>query len=192
MILMDTERFEALIDAILAIIVTLIILEIPIPAHPDFASLWEVRIEFLAYLVSFFIVFNIWNSHHNLFIRINKLNSTIVWTSLAGIFILSFIPYFTTMVSEQFNSFFAQACFGSIFILLHIHYVIQAEIIKRTDPSNVALIIYLDKGEHNSLFEFILFTISYILGYFVYPPLIMVGCLIAMSYWIISDQYLTD
>ena len=45
---MDTERFEALIDAILAIIVTIIILEIPLPAHPDLASLWEVKVEVFA------------------------------------------------------------------------------------------------------------------------------------------------
>ena len=187
---MDTERYEALIDAILAIIITLIILEIPLPSQPTLASLWSIRYEFFAYMVSFYIIFNIWNSNHNLFIRINKLTDSIVWTNIAGIFILSFIPYFTTMVSEHFTSFFAQACFGFFFIILHIHYIIQAEILKKTDPANVAMILYLDEGKTNSFYEFILFAISYILGYFVYPPLIMVGCLIAMTYWIIKDQYI--
>lgn len=186
---MDTERFEALIDAILAIIVTIIILEIPLPAHPDLASLWEVKVEFFAYLISFFVVFNIWNSNHNLFIKINKLTDSIVWTNMISIFILSFIPYATIMVSEHFFSFFAQACFGAFFVVLHIHYILQAEVLKKTDPANIALIVYLDNGKKNSFIEFIFFAIAYILGYFVSPPLIMVGCLFAMSFWIIKDQF---
>lgn len=187
---MDTERYEALIDAILAIIITLIILEIPLPAETSFAGLWELNHEFFAYFISFFVVFNIWNSHHNLFARTYNLTSTIVWTNLVGVFILSFLPYTTTMVSEHFNSFFAQACFGSIFVLSHIHYIVQGYILKRSDPANIGLIIYLDEGIKYSYYELIFFAVIYILGYFVYPPIIMFGCLFAMIIWTIPDQYL--
>ena len=79
--------------------------------------------------------------------------------------------------------------FRILFVVLHIHYILQAEVLKKTDPANIALIVYLDNGKKNSFIEFIFFAIAYILGYFVSPPLIMVGCLFAMSFWIIKDQF---
>ena len=188
---METERFEALIDAILAIIITLIVLEFNLPNSPSFTALFELKTEFFEYFISFFVIYNIWNSHHNLFIRINKLTDSVVWVSLIQIFILSFLPYVTIMVSNNFYSFFAQACFGSIFVLLHIHYIIQTLILEHSDPANIALKVYLDKGARNSCFEFILFAIVYIIGYLYYHPTIMFGCLIAMIFWLISDQYLS-
>lgn len=188
--MMETDRFEALIDAILAIIITLIVLEIELPSSPSFMGLFELKKEFFAYFISFFVIYNIWNSHHNLFIRINKLTDSVVWVSLIQVFILSFLPYVTVMVSDDFYSFFAQACFGLIFVLLHVHYVIQGIIFEHSDSANIALIMYLNKGVKSSLFEFILFAIVYILGYLYYPPIIMIGCLIAMILWVISDQYI--
>ena len=84
---METERFEALIDAILAIIITLIVLEFNLPNSPSFTALFELKTEFFEYFISFFVIYNIWNSHHNLFIRINKLTDSVVWVSLIQIFI---------------------------------------------------------------------------------------------------------
>ncbi|OWT33506.1 DUF1211 domain-containing membrane protein [Methanobrevibacter sp. 87.7] len=186
---METDRFEALIDAILAIIITLIVLEISLPSTNTFAGLWELKHEFFAYFLSFFVIYNIWNSNHNLFIRINKLSNSIVWIMFSEIFILSFLPYVSVMVSEHFDVFFAQACFGMIFVLLHINYMIQSKILKRSDPANIALILYLDDTEYPFV-EFILFIVVYILGYLYYPPIIMLGCLMAMILWVYYDQYL--
>ncbi len=187
---METDRFEALVDGILAIIITLIILEIPLPATPTFVGLWNMKLEFLAYFISFLVVFNMWNSHHNLFNLIHKLHNSTVWMSGISLLILGFLPYFTLMVSNNFYSFFAQACFGSIFVISHIHYILQAKLLIRNEPGNIALIVYLENGVKYSYIELVLFAIIYILGYFVYPPIIMVGCLLAMLFWIFNDQFL--
>ncbi len=185
---METERFEALVDAILAIIITLIILEIPLPPSPTLAGLGHMKIEFAAYFISFLVIFNMWNSHHNLFNLINKLHNSTVWMSGISLLIVGFLPYFTTMVSTNFYSFFAQACFGSIFVLSHIHYILQAKLLISNEPGNIALIVYLENGVKYSYIELVLFAIIYILGYFVYPPIIMFGCLFAMLFWIFNDQ----
>ena len=58
---METERFEALIDAILAIIITIIVLELPLPSAGTWAALYEIRYEFLIYAISFVVCFNFWN-----------------------------------------------------------------------------------------------------------------------------------
>jgi uncharacterized membrane protein len=68
---METERFEALIDAILAIIITLIVMEIPLPETTGLNSLLELTPQFIEYALSFIICFNVWNYHHNLFVHIH-------------------------------------------------------------------------------------------------------------------------
>lgn len=186
----ETDRFEALVDAILAIIITLIILEIPLPSSPTFEGLAHLYIEFIAYLISFLVIYNIWNSHHNLFNLIHKLHNSTVWMSGISLLIIGFLPYCTSMVSKHFYSFFAQACFGSLFILSHIHYIIQAKLLMKNEPGNIALIVYLQNGVKYSYIELIIFAIIYILGYFLYPPIIMFGCLFAMLFWIFHDQIL--
>ncbi|WP_455645930.1 TMEM175 family protein [Methanosphaera sp.] len=187
---METERFEALIDAILAIIVTLIILELELPATPTFTALFELKQEFFIYAVSFFVIYNIWNTHHNLFTKINKLTDSVIWTSIMSVFIVTFLPYTTEMVMGNFNNFFAQLCFGSVFFISHVYYIIQAAIIRRTDPANIALQVYLKNGMKYSAYEVIAFIIIFLIGYLYYPPIIIYGCLFVMILWLIADQYI--
>ena len=64
---METERFEALIDAILAIIITIIVLEIPLASTGSWEALFELKYEFIIYAISFIVCFNFWNFNNNLF-----------------------------------------------------------------------------------------------------------------------------
>ena len=84
----DTERFEALIDAIIAIIITIIVLEIPTAVNGDLASLLELKLEFLAYAISFIVCFNAWNFTYNLFSIVNKINYKVIWSISASLFFL--------------------------------------------------------------------------------------------------------
>ena len=72
--MMETERFEALIDAIIAIIITIIVLEIPLAAGGNLESLLELKVEFIAYAISFIVCFNMWKFTYNLFSIVNKIN----------------------------------------------------------------------------------------------------------------------
>ena len=62
---METERFEALIDAILAIIITIIVLEIPLASNGSWQALLDIKYEFIIYAISFMICFNFWNFNNN-------------------------------------------------------------------------------------------------------------------------------
>ena len=64
---MGTERFEALIDAILAIILTIIVLEIPMASNGSWEALFEIRLDFIIYALSFLVIFNFWNYNNNIF-----------------------------------------------------------------------------------------------------------------------------
>lgn len=177
---MQTERFEALVDAILAIIITIIVMEIPLPATPTWTSLLELHPEFIAYTLSFLICFNLWNYHHTLFDIVNKLDSTITWASAISMMIIGLLPHATTMLATNMNSFTAQAMFGLIFVLTNINFYIVDQLLIRKDPANIALRLKLKNTKQNMIFTTILYTIGYIIGYLYYPPTIMIMCLLSI------------
>ena len=101
---MKTERFEALIDSILAIILTIIVLEIPMASTGSWQSLFEVRFDFIVYALSFLVIFNFWNYNNNLFSIVNKVNHKVIWLMGFALFLMSFLPYLTIFVAENQNS----------------------------------------------------------------------------------------
>lgn len=182
---MESERFEALIDAVLAIILTIIVLELPIPTDITWSAVWEIRIELFAYLVSFLVVFNYWNSHQEIFSLAKNINSKVIWTNALLLFILSFLPYLTSFLTNNFNTFFAQSLYAIEFIVLDIIFYIIILELKESNPNNKEI------EEFNALREEILMlvilTIGFIIGFVYYPPAIIIACLLSRIIWILSS-----
>lgn len=176
---METERFEALIDAILAIIITIIVLELPLPSAGTWAALYEIRYEFLIYAISFVVCFNFWNFNNNIFSIVNKIDAHIIWTMGITLFVFSLLPYLTTFVAENFYLFFPQLMYGLTFIVIAILSIIIGEFLKKSDPGNIALQVAL--GNHLPLYcTIIVVLIGIIIGYFVYPPAIILCCILSI------------
>lgn len=182
---METGRFEALIDAILAIIITIIVLEIPLASNGTWLSLYEIRYEFIIYAVSFIVCFNFWNYNNNIFSMVNKIDSKVIWTMGATLFVFSLLPYFTTFVGENFYAFFPQFMYGLCFIITAILSLIIGRFLKNADPANIALQLAL--SNHYPMYgTIILVLIGMVIGYFIYPPAIMFCCLFSiLGIWII-------
>ena len=175
----DTERFEALIDAIIAIIITVIVLEIPTAAGGNLAGLLELKVEFIAYAVSFIVCFNVWNFTYNLFSIVNKINYRSIWAIASGLFFLSLIPYLTTFVSMNFHEFVPQCLYGIDFIIINISSLIATYEMKKIDESNRFLQAAFQN--YNNYILNILFTcIFIIIGYYYYPPIIMISCIFSI------------
>lgn len=177
---METERFEALIDAILAIIITIIVMEIPFPETSTPTALLQLYPEFISYTVSFLICFFIWYYHHNLFNITNKINSTITWTSAIMIIIVGLLPHVTTMVAHNYYTYLAQAMFGLIFYLANINAFIVEELLTRADKANIALKIAVKNREKITVIITVIYIITNIIGYLYYPPTIIIGSLLIM------------
>jgi uncharacterized membrane protein len=178
--MMETERFEALIDAILAIIITLIVMEIPLPETTGLNSLLELTPQFIEYALSFIICFNVWNYHHNLFSIVNRLNSSITWTSSIAVMIIGLLPHVTTMVSNNFYSFTAQFMFGLIILLTNLNFYVADLLLARFDKANIALRLTLNDRKNITIISLFLQVIGFIIGYLFYPPAIFVACLLSV------------
>ncbi|MEE3490080.1 MAG: TMEM175 family protein [Methanobrevibacter sp.] len=176
---METERFEALIDAILAIIITIIVLEIPLASNGSWEALFEIKYEFLIYAISFMVCFNFWNYNNNIFSIVNKIDPKVIWTMGITLFVFSLLPYLTTFVAENFYIFFPQFLYGLCFIVTAILSKLISKFLKESDPANIALQLVLEK---NYIFTMtiVLVIVGMIIGYFAYPPAIIICCLLSI------------
>jgi uncharacterized membrane protein len=175
----DTERFEALIDAIIAIIITIIVLEIPTAVNGDLASLLDLKLEFIAYAISFIVCFNMWDFTYNLFEIVDKINYKSIWSISLGLFFLSLIPYLTTYVSMNFHEFVPQFLYGLDFLIINICSIVATYQMKKVDESNK----YLQTAfqNYNNYIMNIIFTcIFMVIGYYYYPPIIIISCLFSI------------
>lgn len=183
--MMETERFEALIDAILAIIITIIVLEIPLASTGNWESLFELKYEFAIYAISFIVCFNFWNFNNNLFSIVNKIDYKIIWTMGATLFVFSLLPYVTTFVAENFYNFFPQLLYGLCYIVTAILSKLISKFLKESDPGNIALQLALEK-DYIFTMTVTLVIIGIVIGYVAYPPIILIFCLFSIVLpWII-------
>lgn len=182
----SSGRFEALFDAIIAIILTVLVLEITMASGGTWQALFDLRIEFLAYIISFIVCFNYWNYNNNLFSIVNKIDTAVIWSIGASMFVLSLIPYLSVFVSHNFYSFVPQACYGIDFIVVAILSIVTSKALRNADKGNVALMLAL---KNNLVFvsTIVFVGIGMVIGYLFYPPAIIISCLLSIiAVWVIS------
>ena len=115
---LETGRLEAFYDAIIAIIVTVLVLELPQPATASLASIWALKTSYFAYLISFLVCANLWQYHHIIYNHVNRINRNIIWQNILLMFVFSLIPYLTIFVANHPNELIPQVLYGLDFIIV--------------------------------------------------------------------------
>lgn len=116
--MMSKERLVAFTDAVLAIIMTILVLELERPTHITWQALWELRTNYFAYTISFFWLGTMWINLHRTWDHVEKINNQLVWSSLILLFFSSFFPYTTALVSADFNNSVAQSLYGFVILFV--------------------------------------------------------------------------
>jgi uncharacterized membrane protein len=96
-----TSRLEAFSDGVLAIIITIMVLEIKVPDEPDLGALSGSATGFLTYLLSFVYIGIYWNNHHHMFQVVERIDGTVLWGNLHLLFWLSMLPVTTAWLDES-------------------------------------------------------------------------------------------
>ena len=99
---MKTSRLEAFSDAVLAIIITIMVLELEVPHEPTLQALAESATGLLTYLLSFVYLGIYWNNHHHLFQLVGRVRGGVLWANLHLLLWLSLVPFTTAWMDEQF------------------------------------------------------------------------------------------
>jgi len=119
---MEKGRLEAFSDGVIAIIITIMVLELKVPHGADLAALRPLLPVFLSYLLSFVYVGIYWNNHHHLFQATQRVNGTILWANLHLLFWLSLIPFVTGWTGENHFEALPTALYGVVLFLSAIAY----------------------------------------------------------------------
>jgi TMEM175 potassium channel family protein len=162
---MKTARLEAFSDAVVAIIMTIMVLELRIPHGSDFAALQPLVPAFLAYVLSFVYVGIYWNNHHHLLHATSCVNGRILWANLHLLFWLSLIPVTTGWMGENHFAALPTAVYGVILLMASISYWILVRVIVAAEgpESRVALAVGNDmKGKISTLLYVFAVPLSFV------------------------------
>jgi uncharacterized membrane protein len=121
---MSTGRLEAFSDGVLAIIITIMVLELGIPHEPSFEALLPLVPVFLSYALSFVFVGIYWNNHHHLFQAAEIVNGRVLWANLHLLFWLSLIPFVTAWAGETGFAAWPAAAYGAVMLMSAVAYTI--------------------------------------------------------------------
>ena len=114
---MGKARVEAFSDGVIAVIITIMVLELKVPAGHDLAALQPLIPIFASYVLSFIYVGIYWNNHHHLFHAVHHVDGKVLWLNLHLLFWLSLIPFVTGWVNESHVTTFPVAAYGVVLVM---------------------------------------------------------------------------
>src|SRR5436309_1222724 len=127
---MHKNRLEAFSDGVLAIIITIMVLELKVPHGSELASLKPLLPVFLSYVLSFIYVGIYWNNHHHMFQSTKHVSGGILWANLHLLFWLSLFPFTTGWMGENHLAPTPTALYGFVLLMAAIaYYILQRAII---------------------------------------------------------------
>jgi uncharacterized membrane protein len=140
MIHIPKTRLEAFSDGVIAIIITIMVLEIKVPHGTELAVLKPLLSVFLSYVLSFIYVGIYWNNHHHLLHAAKRINGKIMWANLHLLFWLSLVPFATGWLGENHGETWPTAIYGSILLMAGVAYLILQKLIISSHGENTALV----------------------------------------------------
>ena len=164
---MGKGRLEAFSDGVIAIIITIMVLELKVPHGDTWADLSKLGPVFLSYVLSFANVGIYWNNHHHMLHALQRVNGGILWANMHFLFWLSLMPFTTGWMGENHFSPLPVAAYGFDLLMSAVAYIIlQSKIIQlQGADSKLALAVGGDRKGKISLAAYVLAIPMALLGY---------------------------
>lgn len=136
---MGKGRLEAFSDGVIAILITIMVLELKVPHGDDLATLGKLVPVFLSYILSFIYLGIYWNNHHHMLHTVQKVTGGILWGNLHLLFWLSLIPFTTAWMGENHFSKMPTILYGVVLLMCAISYFILQNLIIKSQGSDSLL-----------------------------------------------------
>jgi uncharacterized membrane protein len=148
---MSKARLEAFSDGVLAIIITIMVLEMKVPHRAELAALQPVIPVFLSYALSFVHLGIYWNNHHHLMHAARHVNGSIMWANLHLLFWLSLIPFTTGWMGENHFAPWPVALYGTVLLVAGVAYFILTRTLIAGHGSNSTLAMSIGRDVKGKL-----------------------------------------
>lgn len=183
---MGKARLEAFSDGVLAIVITIMVLELKVPHGTDLASLVPLWPIFLSYVLSFVHVGIYWNNHHHLLHAARHVSGGILWSNLHLLFWLSLVPFVTAFMGENHFAPFPVALYGVVLLMAGIAYYILAHTLVRRHGERSSLAVALGsdvKGKVSVLVYAVAIPFSFVSEWVTLSAYVAVAVM-----WLIPDR----
>ena len=183
---MGKNRLEAFSDGVLAIIITIMVLELKVPHGREVAALGPLLPVFLSYVLSFIYIGIYWNNHHHLLHSTQHVSGGILWANLHLLFWLSLFPFSTAWMGETHVAPAPTAAYGFVLLMAAIAYYILQRAILAREGSDSLLASALGRDWKGKLSP--LLYLAAIALAFVSPPIAAGLYVFAALLWLIPDR----
>ena len=184
---MNKNRIEAFSDGVMAIIITIMVLELKVPEGDGLAALKPLAHTLLSYVISFIYVGIYWNNHHHLMHLVTHIKGNVLWKNLHLLFWLSIIPFVTAWVGEHEMSATPVALYGVVLLMAAFAwYLLLNTLLKNEGPhSKLAQSLGKDSKTIISIFIYVAGILS---SFFIHPWLGYACYILVAVLWFIPDK----
>lgn len=183
---MGKGRLEAFSDGVLAIIITIMVLELKVPHEPNLAALRPLIPVFLSYILSFIYLGIYWNNHHHLLQAVRQVNGNVLWANLHLLFWLSLVPFVTAWTGENHFAALPVAFYGIVLFCAAIAYYILTRVLiaHHGKDSTLAMAIGRDfKGKISLVIYALGIGLSFVNSWLAFLFYVLVAIM-----WLIPDR----
>ena len=183
---MGTGRLEAFSDGVIAIIITIMVLELRVPQGADLASLRELAPVLASYVLSFIYVAIYWNNHHHLLHACERINGAIMWANMHLLFWLSLVPFVTAWAGNHRDAPVPAALYGTVLLMAGVAYfIMERQMVRENGPQSM-LAEALGR-DRKGILSMVGYIVAIVLA-FVSPRLAeLIYALVAVM-WIVPDR----
>jgi uncharacterized membrane protein len=183
---MGKDRLAAFSDGVIAIIITIMVLELKVPHGADWKVLLGVTPSFVSYVLSFIYLAIYWNNHHHLLHTVTRVDGLILWANSHLLFWLSLIPATTAWMGENFLAPLPTAVYGGTLLMPAIAYYLLQRAIMRTQGPDSVLANALGKDIKGKISP-ILYLAGIVLAFI--SPWLSVTCYVFVAImWLVPDR----
>jgi uncharacterized membrane protein len=189
---MSKTRLEAFSDAVIAIIITIMVLELR-PPHVEgddwWGGLWDLRLVFLSYLLSFVNLGIYWNNHHHLFQAAKVVDGSVLWANLLLLFWLSLFPFATTWMGESEFAAVPTGVYGILMVLAAVAYSILVWALRRC-PGQADTMHAASGTDRKGMLSIALYAVGVVVALALGLPLVAVALYVVVAaIWFIPDRH---
>jgi uncharacterized membrane protein len=183
---MGKDRLTAFSDGVIAIIITIMVLELKVPHGADWTVLIGVAPHFLSYVLSFIYLAIYWNNHHHLLHTVARVDGLILWANCHLLFWLSLIPAATAWMGENFLASIPTAIYGGVLLMPAIAYFLLQKAIMRKQGAHSVLASALGSDIKGKISP-ILYVAGIVVA-FVNPWLSIAVYVLVAVMWLVPDR----
>lgn len=184
---MGKGRLEAFSDGVLAIIITIMVLEMKVPHGNTLDELKPLLSIFLSYVLSFIYIGIYWNNHHHLMHLVHKVNGAVLWSNIHLLFWLSLVPFATAWMGENHFSKWPVILYGVILMMAGVAYYILAHCLMGIHGKDSTLAKAIGKDK-KGIISVILYIAGIASSLFINPWIGFSIYVIVAGIWFIPDR----